>query len=266
MLENELTGGVGSIMSWRVVRIFGILVISLSLFAVTGLRTNAAQRLYFSDSELKQGFVLSVFGSEFNQSDEADLRVRKFNKPILFYIDNESGEKPTEVVKFINSLRHMVPTLRYTLTPDPAAANYRVHLLDPENLSQHYLERRQHLTGQLITSQNESNIQCFGEAGVNQNSEILFVDVFIPMYDDFKERRSCIVEEIMQGMGPMNDSSLLPYSIFNDANNDVIYDVTIFDLYIMNMLYHPAIRPGMQRKQVMPILSSVLPVVKKIVK
>lgn len=252
-------------MPWGFVKISGLIASALAIIAIA-FTAHAAQRLDFSDGEITQGFILSVFGSEFNNRAEDQLRVRKFSKPINFYIENKSHVRSDEVVRFIESLRTMVPTLRFSLTSDPEFANYRIHLLDPQNLTQHYLERRQALTGQLITSNANSSIQCFGEAGINGAYEIVFVDVYIPMYDDFRERRSCIVEEIMQGMGPMNDSALLPYSIFNDQNNETIYDVTIFDLYILNMLYHPAIRPGMNQRQVMPILSSVLPVVKKIVR
>ena len=125
------------------------------------------------------------------------------------------------------------------------------------------MQKRNDLSGN-FASGIPSTIQCFGEAGINNYFEIVFVDVYIPMYDDFKERRSCIVEEILQGMGPMNDSSLLVHSIFNDANNDEVFDITTFDLYILNMLYHPAIRAGMKQSQVQPIISSVLPVIKQI--
>ena len=65
--------------------------------------------------------------------------------------------------------------------------------------------------------------------------------------DDFLFDR-CLVEEVLQGLGPMNDDTSLTESVFNDESRH--REFTDFDRAVMNVLYHPAIRPGMSGTEV----------------
>ena len=65
-----------------------------------------------------------------------------------------------------------------------------------------------------------------------------------------------MTEEILQGLGPLNDDSTLKYSVFNDQSR--ISKFTKHDRYLMNMLYHPSIKPGMRESDVMEIMPQVL--------
>lgn len=67
-----------------------------------------------------------------------------------------------------------------------------------------------------------------------------------------KMRQSCIQEELAQGMGLPNDCRTARPSIFND--NEEFGVLTRHDEALMTMLYNPALRSGMPRKDVMPIV------------
>jgi hypothetical protein len=73
----------------------------------------------------------------------------------------------------------------------------------------------------------------------------------------------CIYEELLQALGPINDTSKVRWTMFNDDVHMGFFDV--YDQYILNILYHPKVRPGMSRAQVRALLPDILPDVRAFV-
>lgn len=69
-------------------------------------------------------------------------------------------------------------------------------------------------------------------------------------------RNACIVEEIVQSLGLMNDDRAAKPSIFNDDQRYL--DLTSHDEYLLRILYDPRIRPGMRRRQVAPLSHQII--------
>lgn len=69
-------------------------------------------------------------------------------------------------------------------------------------------------------------------------------------------RDACIVEEIVQSLGLMNDDRRAKPSIFNDDQQYL--DLTTHDEYLLRILYDRRIRPGMTRRQIEPILRGII--------
>ncbi len=65
-------------------------------------------------------------------------------------------------------------------------------------------------------------------------------------------RRSCIHEELAQGLGLANDSPRARPSIFNDDDEFAL--LTEMDERMLQLLYDPALRPGMSLEEARPIL------------
>ncbi|MBS0125590.1 DUF2927 domain-containing protein [Thetidibacter halocola] len=65
-------------------------------------------------------------------------------------------------------------------------------------------------------------------------------------------RRSCIHEEIAQGMGLGNDDPRARPSIFNDDDEFAL--LTRHDEMLLEILYDPRLRPGMSASEAMPIV------------
>ncbi|WP_425037889.1 DUF2927 domain-containing protein [Primorskyibacter sp. S187A] len=68
-------------------------------------------------------------------------------------------------------------------------------------------------------------------------------------------RRSCVHEEIAQGLGLANDSPLARPSIFNDDDEFAL--LTSHDEKLLRILYTPALRPGMSLQEARPIIRRV---------
>ena len=73
-------------------------------------------------------------------------------------------------------------------------------------------------------------------AGISRSDAVIVADE-----GEFLFHR-CMVEEILQGLGPVNDDRSLGESVFNDMSRHATF--TDFDRHILNMLYHPADRAG----------------------
>lgn len=68
-------------------------------------------------------------------------------------------------------------------------------------------------------------------------------------------RKSCIQEEIAQGLGLSNDYPLARPSIFNDDEEFGL--LTSHDEYLLKMLYDPRLRPGMNEAEARPIVETI---------
>ncbi len=99
---------------------------------------------------------------------------------------------------------------------------------------------------------------CHGRLRINKSGELTFGYAAVPaemvtrvQYGDKRVDprvllRACVVEEITQLMGLVNDISGLEFSIFSDTSRHV--DLTAEDRWMLRMLYDPRMRPGMAPK------------------
>ncbi len=69
-------------------------------------------------------------------------------------------------------------------------------------------------------------------------------------------RRSCIHEELAQGLGLGNDSATARPSIFNDDEEFAL--LTTHDEELLRLLYHPNLKPGMSLGQARPLIRRIL--------
>src|SRR5262249_55166802 len=70
----------------------------------------------------------------------------------------------------------------------------------------------------------------------------------------------CAYEEILQSLGPINDDPTVPWTMFNDDVQMGFFDV--YDQYILNILYHPRVKPGMTADEVRALLPEIMPEVR----
>lgn len=68
-------------------------------------------------------------------------------------------------------------------------------------------------------------------------------------------RLSCIHEELAQGLGLANDSPEARPSVFNDDEEFAL--LTPHDEYLIRMLYHPSLSPGMTADEARPLVRTL---------
>ena len=204
----------------------------------------------FSDAELIDGFERTVFGSEYPSWGWQAYMVKKFADPVRFYIEDRSvARRGGEVAAFVRSLPVIIRGLNASIVDHPARANFRIFVLDRADY-------RDVVANEIYNRPSSAFApgKCLvrvvsGRGGIARADAVIVADE-----GDFLFRR-CMTEEVLQGLGPVNDDVTLAESVFNDASRHASF--TRFDRHILNMLYHPAIRAGMTRVEARRVLPAV---------
>jgi hypothetical protein len=222
-----------------------------ALLAAFLLAAPAPPALAFSDAELVDGFERTIFGSEYPTWGWQAYMVKKFAGPARFNIEDRSAAgRRDEVRRFVRSLPRLIRGLDVSIVSDPAAANFRVFIVDRAAY-------RGVVTGEIYDRPSSTFApgRCLvrvvsGRNGIDRSDAVIVADE-----GEFLFRR-CMTEEILQGLGPINDDPTLDESVFNDSSQHAAF--TSFDRHILNMLYDPRIRPGMTKIEVERLLPEVL--------
>lgn len=203
-----------------------------------------------SDEEIINGFNLTVFGAEFSNLLGKPKYIRKYSKPVRFMVHNfaSKNRKPT-VERFIKTLSTNIHGLHVSITNNARKAQFNVYIVDKKN----YLKTaRENIKGKA-----RSNISgsCFvnvlhWRGGISRSDVIIVSDKGDALF------KHCMIEEILQGLGALNDNQTSRESIFNDYSHHTNF--TKFDKLIMNMLYDKRIKNGANIKSVQKHLPAIL--------
>ena len=98
--------------------------------------------------------------------------------------------------------------------------------------------------------------QCLSGFRKNEQFEIEHSDVILTVDNGDFTFLDCAYEELLQSLGPINDTSSVPWTMFNDQVSMGFFD--IYDQYILNILYDPRIKTGMTIAEVKAVLPEVL--------
>lgn len=231
------------------VRAFAILA---GLFAATGLGGFDASfaQPRFSDAALRDGFLRTVFGLEYANDTQGASVVKKFTGPVRIFLDQRSElDRLRTAERFVRTINRGVRGLDIRVVEDPEQANFTVYIVDRANYAQViqddvYNSPRAAVRGRCMVR------VLTGQEGITRAQAVIVSDE-----GDFLFNR-CLVEEILQGLGPLNDDPTLSASVFNDTSLHTRF--MLHDRYVLNMLYHRQLHPGMNRQDVEALLPRVL--------
>ncbi|WP_349359578.1 DUF2927 domain-containing protein [Stappia sp.] len=239
-----------------------VILLSACLFGLvlTASATPGAARgtsYTFSTEELIDGFMKTVFGLEYRSWSWQPYLVKKYVGPVRFYVHNHARRNRKPIVyRFIGDVGRSVRGLATTVVADPAEANFHIYVVDRDQYRD--VVRRYIYKDPDADVPGRCLVRVVSDSrGISQSAAVIVSDE-----GDFLFRR-CLVEELLQGLGPMNDDPALAHSVFNDRSRHSRF--TAFDKYILNMLYHSRIRPGMRPKQVEPLLPAIVREVRPLV-
>jgi hypothetical protein len=84
--------------------------------------------------------------------------------------------------------------------------------------------------------------------------------VILPVDFDEFGFYDCAYEEALQALGAINDDNSVSWTMFNDDVQMGFFDV--YDQYLLNIIYDPRIRPGMDKEAAGKLLPDVLTTVR----
>lgn len=209
----------------------------------------------FSDAELVHGFIATVFGSEAlaNPDDSPNDRVLKFRRPVRVYIiDEGSDPRRAEVEEFVRVLDRHVHGLDMRMVKRPEQANMTIYLLDRSAYKRTVNEQIGNPHEVKFLVENDCSAVTTGRA----DKGLTRATIFLVVNEGRPNFRHCMIEEIAQSLGPVNDDPSLTNSIFND--NSTLVGFGVFDWFILNMLYDSRVKVGMTPEQVEKVLPAVI--------
>ena len=203
-----------------------------------------------TDEEIKRGFNLTVFGSEIAPLGFQARYIHKFNGEVKFRIHNLSSKNRMRAIRrFIGTLENQISGLKVRIVNEGETANFNIYVVNRANYIQtvrEKVERRRtaKVPGKCLVKSK------FSRAGMINSDAVIVSDEGEALF------RRCLIEEILQGLGPLNESTSLSKSVFNDTSKHTRF--TDFDRLILNMLYDDRIKNGASIRSVSKVLDDVL--------
>ncbi len=214
----------------------------------------AAERKAFTDAEITEGFFKTAFGAELHLEAEAN-RISKFDGPVRVYVESRAKpDRRAQVAEVVADIRTRIQHLDIAVTESRSAANVVVMLVRDRDLPRTI--RKFYGRARARQIQNSLAPQCLSGFRKDEASRITHSDVILAADAGDFVFFDCIYEELLQALGPINDTDAVPWTMFNDDVRMGFFDV--FDQYILNILYDPRIRPGMAADEVRTLLPQVL--------
>jgi hypothetical protein len=212
------------------------------------------EKKIFTDSEITEGFFKTAFGAEYHLAGRVD-RIRKYDMPVRVFADGAArADRKAQLARVIADIGRRIAHLDIAMTQTSDDANVVVNLVRDRDLSRtitnfYGSERAKEIRASL-------DPQCLSGFRKNEKFEIQHSDVILPIDSGDFIFLDCAYEELLQALGPINDTSSVPWTMFNDKVSMGFFDV--YDQYILNVLYDPRIKAGMTVQEVKAVLPEVL--------
>ena len=207
----------------------------------------------FTDSEIVEGFLKVAFGAEYHLAGRVD-RIRKYEVPVRVFADGARADRRAQIGKIVADIAAKVQHLDIASTENSEGANVLVKLVRDRDLYRTIAtfyggERAKEIKSSL-------DPQCLSGFRKNEKFEIERSDVILTVDNGDFVFLDCAYEELLQSLGPINDTATVPWTMFNDSVSMGYFDV--YDQYLLNLLYDPRIKPGMTVQEVRALLPDVL--------
>jgi hypothetical protein len=213
-----------------------------------------AEKKTFTDGEITDGFFKTAFGAEFQLAGRVD-RIRKYDTPVRVFADTaKRPDRKAQLAKVVADIGQRIQHLDIAMADSSDDANIVVNLVRDRDLNStitkfYGSERAREIRSSL-------DPQCLSGFRKNEQFEIEHSDVILTVDNGDFTFLDCAYEELLQSLGPINDTSSVPWTMFNDQVSMGFFDV--YDQYILNILYDPRIKTGMTIAEVRAVLPEVL--------
>ena len=234
---------------------FGEILVPCTAFAdpPSIAQRQRTEKKIFTDSEIIEGFLKTAFGAEYHLAGRVD-RIRKYESPVRVFADGARADRKAQLARIVADIAARVQHLDIAMAGDNDDANVLVKLVRDRDLYRtittfYGSERAKEIRSSL-------DPQCLSGFRKNERFEIEHSDVILTVDNGDFVFFDCAYEELLQSLGPINDTSSVPWTMFNDNVSMGYFDV--YDQYLLNLLYDPRIKAGMSVQEVRAVLPDVL--------
>lgn len=223
----------------------------------------------YSNADLARHFRLIAFGLEAylneNVSHETDLS--KWAEPIRWFLQAPPSERTAAVAETRAFMRRLARITGLDIAQaGRSPPNMEILILGPDDYGP--VAARLRLAGRdrdasLIEEFRTGLHPCRGRGYVRNEAEGKWPaqsisHELILVRAGFSElfRKSCLEEEIAQGLGLFNDDPTVRPTIFNDDEEFAL--LTAHDELLLKILYDPRLKSGMGPQEAMPLVRAII--------
>jgi hypothetical protein len=208
----------------------------------------------FTDAQLTEGFFKTSFGAEFQLAGRVD-RIRKYDKPVRVFVEGAvRADRRTQLTDIVADIGRRIAHLDIAMTADRDTANVVVTMVRERNFTKTLAT----MYGDERATEIKKSLdpQCLSGFTKNDRFEIEHSEVILAFDTSDFTFLDCAYEELLQSLGPINDTSSVPWTMFNDQVQMGYFDV--FDQYLLNILYDPRVKAGMTIEETKAVIPEVL--------
>lgn len=201
---------------------------------------------------IEKSFYNIVLDSEYERLSPV---VRKWNQPLRVWMSSQAGNGRQQAHYLTQHFHQLskITGLPIHFVPIAKQANVRVYFAEGAELK-HIASREM----SSVAVNNLSHSYCLGQIRFNRKAEITRGTVVVDVAKSEANQKllPCIVEELTQMLGVINDSAAVHPTIFSDISNEDF--LTGLDYLLLKLLYSPQVKAGMRAEQLSPILQDQL--------
>lgn len=229
--------------------------------AQDGFVPKTKQRTAFTDAEIVDGLLRTTIGAEFHLAGRVD-RIRKYDAPVRIFIDNRGRpDRRARLRQIVDDIARHIRHIDMAITEKRSEANVVVTMVREQQLyptlTRLFGRDRANEIRRTLDPQCLSGFRKDDDYRILGSTVVLTTNVPDAVFAD------CAYEELLQALGPINDTDKVPWTMFNDDVQMGYFGV--FDQLILNILYDPRVRPGMTAQEVQAVLPQVLPDVRSFI-
>ena len=231
---------------WRLSAALLIVALSTPAIAMTG---NAGGAQHWQNKRyIEQGFYDIALNSEYERLQPV---VRKWIQPLRIWFYSEAGDSAQQRWLLWTHFQQLsrITGLPAEFVHQRDQANVRILFTsdrDPNGMAARELSR----TG---VRELEHSV-CIGQIRFNHRAEITQGVVVIPVERAQSRGKllPCVIEEVTQMLGLINDSRRVHPTVFSDVTDDEL--LTGLDYLLLKLLYSPELSSGMTHVQAAPVI------------
>jgi hypothetical protein len=231
------------------------IVLGISLLLVSQATLSESHR-WWSLNYLAQSFAEIALKTEYGVKEKT---ISKWTGSIAFYYDHQVGDQILHEYLTGLHLSHLTAITGIAFVPvDKKEKADLIISFTQEKFIKSALRQSLGLKASRLVNHLTRHSICIANIKTTKGGGIKAARVLIPVDRARSHAKlvSCIVEELTQIMGLLNDADTVYPSIFNDKTYNEL--LTGLDYILLRVLYDDRVKVGMKADEVMPVVHKII--------
>jgi Protein of unknown function (DUF2927) len=208
----------------------------------------------FTTAELTRGFLALAFGSDL-RIGARPLGIRRFDHAVRARIvGGGTIDRSNEMAHVIEEYARKVPNLELSIVPPAAPADIELRLIDESDFQSALQAAFGTKVARAFVSRTDP--QCMTSVKSTADGNIVHSVSFIIVDKGDDVFLDCAYHELLHALGLSNHDQHNPWTTLNQKR--MVGYLTVYDRYLLTLLYDSRIKPGMTMRQARAVLQRAI--------